>query len=154
MIKICCSIGLLIILCSAQICFGQAAEKKKLTPTVTIPAPKGSKGFGMPSTGSAKKKSPVIRWVGPSVTELRKIVTTTFDEMSMSDPFIFPDKKTQTYYLTSSGGSIYKSKDLKTWTGPYGAIDVRGTWMEGLFHDNFTKRSAAELVAFANEYSQ
>lgn len=50
----------------------------------------------------------------------------------MSDPYILADEATKTYYLTSSGGSIYKSKDLKTWTGPYGAYDVTGTWMEGL----------------------
>ena len=130
--KISCSIAALVLFCSVQICFGQATEKKKLVPTVTIPAPEGSKGFGMPAAGDAKKKAPVMRWVGPSVTEPREIITSAFNELSMSDPFIFPDKKSQTYYLTSSGGSIYTSKDLKTWTGPYGAIDVRGTWMEGL----------------------
>ena len=108
----------------------QSKEKKKLVPTVTIPAPPGSKGFGMPSTGNTP--APRRRWVSPSITESRDIVTTKFDSLVMSDPYIFPDKKTHTYYLTSSGGNIYKSKDLKTWTGPYGAFDVTGTWMEGL----------------------
>lgn len=112
--------------------FAQKEGKKKLVPTVTIPAPKGSKGFGMPQTGTSNNSAPVRRRVGPSITEEREIKTTTIDELSMSDPFIYPDPKTKTYYLTSSGGSIYTSKDLKNWTGPYGAIDVRGTWMEGL----------------------
>jgi hypothetical protein len=31
----------------------------------------------------------------------------------MSDPFVYPDPETKTYYLTSSGGRMYKSKDLK-----------------------------------------
>ena len=52
--------------------------------------------------------------------------------MRMSDPYILADKATKTYYITGSGGSIYKSKDLKMWTGPYGAYDVTGTWMEGI----------------------
>ena len=122
---------LAILTCLVQAVFAQTAEKKQLIPTVTIPAPEGSKGFGMPPAGN-ENNAPRIRWAGPSVTEPREIITTTLDELTMSDPFIFPYRKMQTYYLTSSGGSIYKSKDLKTWTGPYVAIDVRGTWMEGL----------------------
>jgi beta-xylosidase len=110
----------------------QTEGKKKLVPTVTIPAPAGSKGFGMPQSTKPNTNAPRRRWVGPSVTEPREIVTTTLDSMSMSDPYILADDATKTYYLTSSGGSIYKSKDLKNWTGPYGAIDVTGTWMEGL----------------------
>ena len=48
----------------------------------------------------------------------------------MSDPFIYPHPETQTYYLTSSGGWMYKSKDLKMWTGPYNIIDISGLWLE------------------------
>lgn len=125
-------IVIILILTSLQTTIAQTQEKKKLVPTVTIPAPSGSKGFGMPPISNSSTNVPRRRWVGPSITEPRDIVTVTIDSMSMSDPYIFPDKKTNTYYLTSSGGSIYKSKDLKTWAGPYGAIDVRGTWMEGL----------------------
>ncbi|MBK8946136.1 MAG: family 43 glycosylhydrolase [Ignavibacteriae bacterium] len=73
--------------------------------------------------------------------------TIVLDSLIMSDPFIFPDKNTQTYYLTSSGGNIYKSKDLKTWTGPFGAFDVTGTWMEGL---NFV--AAAEIHEVNGKY--
>ncbi|MFC1494872.1 glycoside hydrolase family 43 protein [Thermodesulfobacteriota bacterium] len=146
--KIFYSIVLLFLFCSAQAVFSQPPEKKQLVPTVTIPAPEGAKGFGMPqSGGTAKKKAPLMRWVGPSVTQPREIKTTTFEDLSMSDPFIFPDKKSRTYYLTSSGGSIYTSKDLKTWTGPYGAIDVRGTWMEGLMFV-----AAAEIHEVKDKY--
>ncbi|MFZ0454186.1 MAG: glycoside hydrolase family 43 protein [Ignavibacteriaceae bacterium] len=125
-------IGTLLIFNANQTANAQTTEKKKLVPTVTIPAPPGSKGFGMPSANNGSTPRPRRRWVSPSVTEPREIATTTLDSMTMSDPYIFPDKKTHTYYLTGSGGNIYKSKDLKTWTGPYGAFDVTGTWMEGI----------------------
>jgi hypothetical protein len=125
-------IVMLVIFDFNQSASAQTAGKKKLVPTVTIPAPPGSKGFGMPSTNSGNTPAPRRRWVNPSVTESHEIITTTFDSLVMSDPYIFPDKNTHTYYLTSSGGNIYKSKDLKLWTGPYGAFDVTGTWMEGL----------------------
>ena len=121
--------------------------KKELVPTVTIPAPPGSKGFGMPQAG---KSDTIIRRrlrVSASVTDPRKIDTMTIDEMMMSDPYILADEATKTYYMTSSGGSIYKSKDLKTWTGPYGAYDVTGTWMEGV---KFV--AAAEIHHYNGKY--
>lgn len=49
----------------------------------------------------------------------------------MRDPYIFPDEKTRTYYLYCAtrqkadrpngkhGLKMYKSRDLKTWEGPY-----------------------------------
>ena len=75
-----------------------------------------------------------------------EIKTVSLDEISMSDPFIFPDKTTQTYYLTGTGGRLYKSKDLKMWTGPYSIIDLTGTWMDG----NFV--AAAEIHQFGDKY--
>lgn len=112
----------------------QAPVEEALVRTVTIPAPEGSRGFGMPSTRpdtSAPRPRP--RRPSASVTDTaREIVTTTLDEMNMSDPFVYADDATKTYYLTSSGGSIYTSKDLKNWTGPYGAYDVTSTWMGGV----------------------
>jgi hypothetical protein len=75
-----------------------------------------------------------------------EIKTGSLDEISMSDPFIFPDKETQTYYLTGTGGRLYKSKDLKMWTGPYSIIDLTGTWMDGHFV------AAAEIHQFGDKY--
>ena len=72
--------------------------------------------------------------------------TVSLDDLSMSDPFIYPDEKTKTYYLTGTGGRLYKSKDLKMWTGPYSAIDLTGTWMDGLFV------AAAEIHHIGNKY--
>jgi len=111
----------------------QAAANEALVPTVTIPAPPGSRGFGMPSGSQTTTDAPRPRRPSASVTDTeREIVTTTLDDLNMSDPYVYADDATQTYYLTSSGGSIYTSEDLKNWTGPYGAYDVTGTWMEGI----------------------
>ena len=128
-----------IVLLVAPTTKAQTSEKKQLVPTITIPAPTGSKGFGMPQApkpGTAPGTTPVApprrRGGSASVTEPREIKTMLLDSMSMSDPYILADDVTKTYYLTGSGGGIYKSTDLKNWTGPYGAYDTRGTWMEGI----------------------
>jgi hypothetical protein len=72
--------------------------------------------------------------------------TVSLDEISMSDPFIYPDEKSQTYYLIGSGGRLYKSRDLKMWTGPYSVIDLKGTWMDGHFV------AAAEIHHIGDKY--
>lgn len=41
------------------------------------------------------------------------------DSIRLSDPFILADKKTSTYYMTGTGGMLWKSKDLRQWTGPF-----------------------------------
>ncbi|MEZ5070115.1 MAG: glycoside hydrolase family 43 protein [Bacteroidales bacterium] len=75
-----------------------------------------------------------------------EIATVPFDSLSMSDPFVFPDHKTNTYYLTGTGGRLYKSKDLAMWTGPYSIIDLTGTWMDSLWV------AAAEIHFFGDKY--
>jgi beta-xylosidase len=52
------------------------------------------------------------------------------DSIRLSDPFILADKKTATYYMTGTGGRLWKSKDLKKWTGPYKIIQTDpASWM-------------------------
>lgn len=52
------------------------------------------------------------------------------DSIRMSDPFILADKKTATYYMTGTGGMLWKSKDLKKWTGPFKITKTDPTsWM-------------------------
>ena len=41
------------------------------------------------------------------------------DSIRLSDPFVLADKKTKTYYMTGTGGMMWKSKNLRTWSGPY-----------------------------------
>ena len=125
-------VAMLVIFNLEQIASSQTEVKKQLVPTVTIPAPPGSKGFGMPQPSTPNTNVPRRPRVSASVTDPREIGTMPIDSLSMSDPYILADDATKTYYLTGSGGAIYKSKDLKTWSGPYGAYDVTGTWMEGI----------------------
>jgi beta-xylosidase len=52
------------------------------------------------------------------------------DSIRLSDPFILADKKTATYYMTGTGGRLWKSKDLRKWTGPYKVIQTDpASWM-------------------------
>ncbi|GAB4002029.1 glycoside hydrolase family 43 protein [Spirosoma daeguense] len=41
------------------------------------------------------------------------------DSIRLSDPFILADRPTNTYYMTGTGGMLWKSKDLAFWDGPY-----------------------------------
>lgn len=41
------------------------------------------------------------------------------DSIQLSDPCILADSKTAMYYMTGTGGMLWKSKDLKLWDGPY-----------------------------------
>lgn len=41
------------------------------------------------------------------------------ESIRLSDPFVLADEATHTYYMTGTGGLMWKSKDLKLWSGPY-----------------------------------
>ena len=41
------------------------------------------------------------------------------DSIVLSDPCILPNRATMTYYMTGTGGKLWKSKDLRYWDGPY-----------------------------------
>jgi beta-xylosidase len=41
------------------------------------------------------------------------------DSIRLSDPAILADKSTSTYYMTGTGGLLWKSKDLAKWSGPF-----------------------------------
>lgn len=52
------------------------------------------------------------------------------DSIRLSDPFILADQKTNLYYMTGTGGILYKSKDLKTWDGPFHVAKTdSNSWM-------------------------
>ncbi|MBD0278836.1 MAG: family 43 glycosylhydrolase [Flavisolibacter sp.] len=59
----------------------------------------------------------VLKAQESGVREVRKNVP--LDSIVLSDPFILADRKTNRYYMTGTGGMLWKSKDLKLWDGPY-----------------------------------
>ena len=106
---------------------GIPAGKKPIMPGIQAPpANPGQRNFGGPPPGAGGQRR-AMRQRPPEP----KLQTVPLDSISMSDPYIYPDEKSHTYYLTGTGGRLYKSKDLKMWTGPYRIIDLTGTWMDG-----------------------
>lgn len=107
----------------------QPAVNDVIEPGEQAPlADQGQKNFG----GSAANRDTtgMAARMRARMAEMNKVKTVHFNDLSMSDPFIYPDPETKTYYLTSSGGRMYKSKDLVMWEGPYNIIDICGTWLE------------------------
>lgn len=52
------------------------------------------------------------------------------DSIMLSDPFILADKATHTYYMTGTGGLMWRSGDLKKWSGPWKvAYTDKSSWM-------------------------
>lgn len=116
---------------------------KVLVPGEQAPlADQGQNSFGrIRRVGTTKWKTRP----GPAFPE-PELGIVPLDSISMSDPFVFPDEESKTYYLTGTGGRLYKSEDLKMWTGPYKIIDLTGTWMDSLWV------AAAEIHQFGDKY--
>lgn len=52
------------------------------------------------------------------------------NEIRLSDPFVLADSATQMYYMTGTGGMMWKSKDLEFWSGPYNVVKTDpNSWM-------------------------
>ena len=52
------------------------------------------------------------------------------DSIRLSDPCILADKATNMYYMTGTGGRLWKSSDLARWEGPYHvAMTDSSSWM-------------------------
>lgn len=66
----------------------------------------------------------------------------------LSDPSILADQQTQMYYMTGTGGRLWKSKDLKYWSGPYDVVKIDPeSWMGPR-----PEIWAAELHAYKGKY--
>lgn len=62
------------------------------------------------------------------VREVKKNIP--LDSIVLSDPFILADRKTNKYYMTGTGGMLWKSSDLKLWEGPYNVTKTDpASWM-------------------------
>ncbi|MEC8883821.1 MAG: glycoside hydrolase family 43 protein [Bacteroidota bacterium] len=55
---------------------------------------------------------------------------TAIDAIRLSDPYILADEATQTYFMTGTGGKMWKSKDLSYWEGPFDVVETDpNSWM-------------------------
>lgn len=60
----------------------------------------------------------------------RGIRQVPLDSIVLSDPCILADEASRTYYMTGTGGQLWKSPDLKIWEGPYDvAVTDSIAWM-------------------------
>ena len=60
--------------------------------------------------------------------QIRKNVP--LDSIVLSDPHILADTKTNMYYMTGTGGRLWKSRDMKGWEGPYNVVKIdSNSWM-------------------------
>ena len=52
------------------------------------------------------------------------------DSIRLSDPAILADQKTKMYYMTGTGGMMWRSADLKLWEGPMRVTEFQAdSWM-------------------------
>ncbi|WP_080054997.1 glycoside hydrolase family 43 protein [Spirosoma aerolatum] len=52
------------------------------------------------------------------------------DSIRLSDPAILADRQTNMYYMTGTGGMLWKSKNLNLWDGPYKVAQTDpNSWM-------------------------
>ena len=60
----------------------------------------------------------------------KPVRTVSIDSMELRDPFIILDKETRVYYMTGTGGAVWKSNNLRQWNGPYNVLQLDTTmWM-------------------------
>ena len=67
----------------------------------------------------------VLLTIPPSFSQDRELVVEhdiPLDSIRLSDPFILADKESSTYYMTGTGGLLWKSKDLRKWAGPFDVV--------------------------------
>ena len=56
--------------------------------------------------------------------------TVPLDSIILSDPAVLADEASGTYYMTGTGGRLWKSKDLKMWAGPFDVAEPdTSSWM-------------------------
>ncbi len=50
--------------------------------------------------------------------------TVAIDTMDLRNPFVRFDRKSNCYYMVGDGGSMWSSKDMRVWNGPYNVLDI------------------------------
>jgi hypothetical protein len=92
--------------------------------------------FFVPDLVAQQNRQPAVRTQIP------------LDSIVLSDPFILADKPSGMYYMTGTGGMLWKSKDLKLWDGPFNVTQTDPkSWM-----GPNPMIWAAEIHSFKNKY--
>ena len=79
---------------------------------------------------------------------VKEVRTVPLDSIRLSDPCILADEPSRMYYMTGTGGMLWKSKDLKFWEGPYKVAHTNPhSWM-----GPDPMIWAAELHAYKDKY--
>lgn len=126
----------------------QISEPEVIEPVQQAPpADMGQNNFGGSFSQAPRDTTGMAAMMKAMREAQNKIRTVHFNDLSMSDPFIYPDEATKTYYLTSTGGRQYRSTDLVNWTGPYNIADLSGTWCE-----KAGMAAAAEIHKIGDKY--
>ena len=81
--------------------------------------------------GTKKEKAQTVETPKQELQRARGFRTDIpLDSIRLSDPCILADKATQMYYMTGTGGRMWKSRDLARWEGPYHiALTDSSSWM-------------------------
>lgn len=119
-------------------------ETEELSPLFaaqgpTLPIIKHEMYFRMISYRNSRNSILLTCWLGMFWTGLAQAQTgriptprtnIPLDSIRLSDPFILADKPTGMYYMTGTGGLLWKSNDMKLWDGPYKVAETDpGSWM-------------------------
>lgn len=121
----------MLLACNQKVPIAEESTKKVIEPVEQAPpADPGQNNFGGTHSTDTTGRAARLKAMRAAQQSQNQIRTVHFNDLSMSDPYIYADQDTKTYYLTSSGGRMYKSTDLIMWEGPYNIIDLSGTWCE------------------------
>lgn len=121
----------MLLACNQKVPVAEESTKKVIEPVEQAPpADPGQNNFGGTHSTDTTGRAARLKAMRAAQQSQNQIRTVHFNDLSMSDPYIYADQDTKTYYLTSSGGRMYKSTDLIMWEGPYNIIDLSGTWCE------------------------
>lgn len=81
----------------------------------------------MPGKVTVKFSSPLIKGAEVEISSHRYTKT---EDIRLSDPFILADDATGMYYMTGTGGMLWRSKDLRVWDGPFRVAQTDSeSWM-------------------------
>ena len=68
--------------------------------------------------------------MAPAQREMRVRKDVPLDSIRLSDPAILADQASQTYYMTGTGGMMWRSADFRLWEGPFRVTEFEaGSWM-------------------------